>query len=520
MLISLEFIQTRLENWNTEIHFNGFHNTRYETVRLYVIGAKPEKGILWFCGPETNPEAFSIDNWKGNGLIWTGAPEEAPSALPVLCAKTAGKTPELFNTICAIFSFYQKWSRELYQAVLKRQSLESLFTLLNKVTPNPWYLSDSSFRMLVIKKDQDMEEMSAIWRYQYYHRHLPIHVILNMVEYGELDQMNSRHHAYIPDSKSFNVPFVSKTIFSEKGILGHFYIIGIYTKPGIYETEIAEFFGNILTELLIHDKTYLPTHGRFYDNYFIDLIEGTEFKGHEEVLQEIFQILSWGNDDLFYIAVFQRFVKDPLEKTVNQLELQILEERAYCKAFSYKDNVVAIFDQSKLRSTGPDHPEIKQDVSIILRDFGGYAGISESFRGTDHFREFNNYYLQASIALEYAIKSEKTSCMCSYKSIAINYLCKELSNRLPACMICHPALDILRQYDRKNGTELCQTLHQYLLHEQNITQSANALYIHRNSLMYRLEKIRQLTGADCSAPEERVRLLLSYYLCASDEDND
>ena len=73
----------------------------------------------------------------------------------------------------------------------------------------------------------------------------------------------------------------------------------------------------------------------------------------------------------------------------------------------------------------------------------------------------------------------------------------------------HPAVGILTQYDLEYGTELLKTLHVYLRNSMNQIHTANALYIHRNTLKYRLARIVELTGIDLSDGEDTLYLSLS-----------
>ena len=76
----------------------------------------------------------------------------------------------------------------------------------------------------------------------------------------------------------------------------------------------------------------------------------------------------------------------------------------------------------------------------------------------------------------------------------------------------HPALARLKQYDEAHHTELYQTLEVYLNHERGLNQTAQVLGLHRNSLMYRLKRIEQLTGVNLEDAQVRLHLMLSYKL--------
>ncbi len=64
------------------------------------------------------------------------------------------------------------------------------------------------------------------------------------------------------------------------------------------------------------------------------------------------------------------------------------------------------------------------------------------------------------------------------------------------------------RYDEQYGTELVATLSAYLDHDCNMNATAAALYAHRHTVAYRLERIRDLTGLDAARHEDRERLSL------------
>lgn len=57
--------------------------------------------------------------------------------------------------------------------------------------------------------------------------------------------------------------------------------------------------------------------------------------------------------------------------------------------------------------------------------------------------------------------------------------------------------------DRNRTSQLVETLRVYLTHGGNMLRTANALYIHRNTLQYRLERISQITGKNLNDMETR-----------------
>ena len=50
-----------------------------------------------------------------------------------------------------------------------------------------------------------------------------------------------------------------------------------------------------------------------------------------------------------------------------------------------------------------------------------------------------------------------------------------------------------------------------------MVQTSKALFIHRSTLFYRLDRIQKLAGVDYESEQERLYLLLSYHLEHLDE---
>ncbi len=81
----------------------------------------------------------------------------------------------------------------------------------------------------------------------------------------------------------------------------------------------------------------------------------------------------------------------------------------------------------------------------------------------------------------------------------------------------HPELAAFRQeiigtlveYDRTQGTDLIETLTSYFAHKGNLSQTAEALFVHRNTLLYRMERIREISGLDLDNPETRLSIELA-----------
>jgi hypothetical protein len=64
----------------------------------------------------------------------------------------------------------------------------------------------------------------------------------------------------------------------------------------------------------------------------------------------------------------------------------------------------------------------------------------------------------------------------------------------------------LVRYDESYGSELVTTLETFLEHNGATGAAASALYVHRHTIAYRLERVKELSGLDPALSEDRERL--------------
>ena len=65
---------------------------------------------------------------------------------------------------------------------------------------------------------------------------------------------------------------------------------------------------------------------------------------------------------------------------------------------------------------------------------------------------------------------------------------------------------------QESARELIHTLEIYFAHNGNVSQTAEALFVHRNTLMYRLERITTILNQDLEKPDTRLALQLALHV--------
>lgn len=133
----------------------------------------------------------------------------------------------------------------------------------------------------------------------------------------------------------------------------------------------------------------------------------------------------------------------------------------------------------------------------------------------DTLRDACCYYRQALFAFRFPVL-EREMLHCFYPH-AVEYILTCLNRRQMICA-CQP--EIYRLFKRKavQSDDLMLSLELYLRYERSLSQAARRLFVHKNTLLYRIQKIEELCRCDLSEPYEREYILLSLRLLRAVSD--
>ena len=95
---------------------------------------------------------------------------------------------------------------------------------------------------------------------------------------------------------------------------------------------------------------------------------------------------------------------------------------------------------------------------------------------------------------------------CEYTYMEMLDICNDHVNLMNYC---HPAVWALWEYDQAHGTELVETLFAYMQNSCNTARTSALLSLHKNTLLYRLGRIREVTGNDLASGEDLFLFHLS-----------
>ncbi|MGB4660371.1 MAG: helix-turn-helix domain-containing protein, partial [Mobilitalea sp.] len=145
-----------------------------------------------------------------------------------------------------------------------------------------------------------------------------------------------------------------------------------------------------------------------------------------------------------------------------------------------------------------------------------YSRLGEHVRSITMSRSFTEirqvkcHYLQCLTLQTVALHLNKTKQLFRYEEYVFYTLLAEISDEAKLKEKVHPALPVLRQHDLQNRGNLYETLDIYVKTQGNLKETAAKLYVHRNSLSYRINKIVELTSVDLADTATNFRLYMSF----------
>ena len=211
------------------------------------------------------------------------------------------------------------------------------------------------------------------------------------------------------------------------------------------------------------------------------------------------------------------FVVRPVEDREEAVPLDVIQnlfpDRQNDFVLSVGEEDVALIHQMGENTTGRDLEKVATLISDTLRQNGEnrvFVGIGTLAL---HLRDLAKSYKEAQIAIEVGKVFDTERYIINYENLGIGRLIYQLPTTL--CEM------FLQEVFKKNpidalDQETLFTIYKFFENNLNVSETARKLFVHRNTLVYRLEKIKKLTGLDLREFDDaitfKVALMVKKYL--------
>ena len=251
--------------------------------------------------------------------------------------------------------------------------------------------------------------------------------------------------------------------------------------------------------------------GRFYDTnkavYFTHLLNDIlanvvpkDFSYEDRFLAFSYQLRRWKNIIVLHLG----------SDIHTQQDLSSLSELLQSV---FGNSVFLLQDDYLIYLTSrADHAHVPEDQAerweTTLSGLGLEAGISSTF---DNVLTSSAHLEQAKRALSLGHRIEPRRHVHLYDQFRTADLLSRVTPQAELKSFCYPPLMRLIEWDAHNpSAALLETLRCYLENNQSIVQTCKALFIHRNTLYYRLEKLQAVMECDLNNPSVLYQITFSF----------
>lgn len=145
--------------------------------------------------------------------------------------------------------------------------------------------------------------------------------------------------------------------------------------------------------------------------------------------------------------------------------------------------------------------------NIHISDEPFQLGAGGTVHSITHLRDS---FLQALFCLSVSKNTRNRSVI--FERLGVYKLLYQISDIDFLNQFVEECLGIILKYDSTHHADYMETLHTYLLHDCSIKETANIMITHRNTINYRIHKIRELLHMDFELQENKFQLLLAFYI--------
>lgn len=459
---------------------------------------------LYICESKELPQPSEIPD--GSSFICLGEPPVAKvweyRHMNLLVAADIS-FKKLLNAVHATFKKYRDMRENLENMITSKVPMREIIDLATDIIEQPLCMIDFNHNSLALSSRFDSPEdplwdaMKAGYGYSHYDivkKSLP--KLDEMVKTPDIPVERisniSGHYIYVQTLLRGNRPIAFLGMHKKNDFQAPF------DKATV---QLFHYVVNKLTKRLNLFSDVKESRGLAYEQLLLDITDG-KIKDAAKIKENFIKL---GLDmPLHYQFGLISFI-DGLFRTeyhfamMDYIELIVPNS----KCFMYESQIAVVCPQDKDNEIPKN---IQNKFAVFLKSQGCFCVLS-SISST--LTELPILLSQVKTGINSIRKKPKDKYLFHYHEFAEQHMLMLVSDRIPTHTLCHPMLKKLMQYDSEHGTDFFETFKEFLKNNCNVTEASKVLHMHRNSLLYRITRIKELLEDDFSSWETRRQLLFS-----------
>lgn len=417
----------------------------------------------------------------------------------------------LTNQISRLFSRFYKWNLEMERSLFNNEGIQKLLDLSEDMLQNFIIIHDGSYKSRAyttgIPIDDELVEKLILNGYH------PEETMKLFAKIGRIDEFERNTGITVNDDYSTSKYIVVKKIFHSHNAIAMFVVMFCnHRKPS---PGMLEMFQMLLDNIKFYiDRDY--DDGKFAATKALltDLLEGKAINATELAARA--KYVNLPTSGYFKLCVFDFDASFTLP--IRRLIYAISGSFPSNIVFAMQNHIIVLIQSASPLAEDDWLDSIKAKVESahsFMLPFNYICGVSNTFTTLE----------DCPIALKQAEKAIFTAKnfrhpkerVFSFESTVIySLLLSEIGayKRLYSNSFIYTALDRIREYDAEHSTNLYELLFFYLTNECKVSTVSSLMHMHRNTVLYHLEKIESHLGVSFSNFTTRMTLVLAYMLDA------
>ena len=457
---------------------------------------------LYLCsaGDAFPPETDAI-----LAVVCPGAvPDRLPRAHILL--RTQVPFSDIFNELLGLQLLLQEWDLKLSLSVSEGRGIQHLLDLSEPVLGNPIVVADPACKCIAVTTSFDSDDpLFSQWLTQGYLSEENFEILKQSEVYMGAN-LYSGQSVVLPTSPVKPYVTVFTPVLSQDR--SHVcYEIAMEFCNTPYSEGLVQLYGYLVEKLLVYLQEETQTAGpqTRYDYFLFDVLEGR--CGSPQELEERARcFLGPEPEGLHVLTLWQAENSDRYRKHAIY-ELRGLFPQA--QPVLYQDKLVLLARLGGIQPGG--RPALKR-LEEFLDSEDAFAGISDPIHSCHEiWRAFHRQSLPA-IELGRALRAggeRETGRLFWYADYRLYRMIEAAHESLPVEELIHPLVIQLLRYDEVHRTAYWSALCTYLRLERSFTETARALHLHRNTVIYQIHRMEELFQLDLADQELRLQLLVS-----------
>lgn len=172
-----------------------------------------------------------------------------------------------------------------------------------------------------------------------------------------------------------------------------------------------------------------------------------------------------------------------------------------------EDSIVLVLNNMEERSFMELPDLILQSFRYFVQKNCFFLGIGPSISG---IAELSNGYKRARTALKMAMG--KKQVIIRFGEMGFYKILYSIDDTEILSSYCGEILGALEDYDKLHHTSYLDTLRSYIKNDRSILRVAEETYTHRNTVNYRIQKIKQIVGCEFQSVDELFLYRVAFYI--------